>query len=448
MTGIGEGDALRRTRIPCTALPNVPKDRSIDATPSPPPRAIAILPMLAVVGLVAMSAQLHRNAHVVVAPDITRQLAISPEALGGLSGALFVMSALFQIPGGVIIDRYGPRKSIPVMLLISMIGALIFALAPDVTWLTVGRAFVGVGMAVTLMAAVIAATRWFDAARFGMVTGILLGVSQLGNLLATAPMGALAEWVGWRGAFLVLAALTGVLTVAAYMTIRDAPPDHPVHFRKRETFTQAWQGVLEVMRIRAIYPVLAMAFSSYASVACVIGLWGGPFLADVYGMDTLERGVVLAVIAIGLWLGNTLFGWLDHRTGNPRRLVTGGAIGTIAIFAALALVRSAPLPIVLVLFGLFGLVGSFTSMIITHGRTFYPDRIVGRGMTVVNQAVLIGVAVLQWATGLVVGAFGKPNGVTPPEAYQTVFGVLALILAIALAIYRRSPVRGTSQSTV
>ncbi|MFM9888428.1 MAG: MFS transporter, partial [Burkholderiales bacterium] len=378
--------------------------------------------MLAVVGLVAMSAQLHRNAHVVVAPDITLQLSISPEALGGLSGALFVMSAIFQIPGGVIIDRYGPRKSIPVMLLISMIGALIFALAPDVSWLIIGRAFVGVGMAVTLMAAVIAATRWFDAARFGIVTGMLLGVSQLGNLLATAPMGALAEWVGWRGAFFVLAALTGALTVAAYVTIRDAPPEHPVHFRQRETLGQAWQGVLEVMRIRAIYPVLAMSFSAYAAVACVIGLWGGPFLADVYGMDTVDRGAVLAVIAIGLWIGNSIFGWLDHRTGNPRRLVTGGAIGTIAIFAALALARSAPLPVVLVLFALFGLVGSFTSMIISHGRTFYPDRIVGRGMTVVNQAVLLGVAVLQWATGLVVGAFGKPNGVTPPEAYQTVFG--------------------------
>lgn len=404
--------------------------------------------MLAVVGLVAMSAQFHRNAHVVVAPDITQQLAISPEALGGLSGALFVMSAICQIPGGVAIDRYGPRKSIPVMLLISMIGALVFALAPDVTWLTVGRALVGVGMAVTLMAAVIAATRWFDAARFGMVTGILLGVSQLGNLLATAPMGALAEWVGWRGAFLVLTALTGALTIAAFMAIRDAPPDHPVHHRKPETFTQTWQGVVEVMRIRAIYPVLAMAFSSYAAIACVIGLWGGPFLADVYGLNTLERGYMLAVLAIGLWIGNTIFGWLDHRTGDPRRLVTCGAVGCIVLFSALALIRAAPLPLVLVLFALFGLVGSYTSMIISHGRTFYPDRIVGRGMTVVNQAVLLGVAILHWATGLVVGGFGKPNGVTPPEAYQTVFGLLALILVVALAIYRRSPARGSGQATV
>ena len=358
------------------------------------------------------------------------------------------MSAIFQIPGGVVIDRYGPRKSIPVMLLISVIGALIFAMAPDVTWLTIGRAFVGVGMAVTLMAAIIAATRWFDAARFGLVTGVLMGVSQLGNLLATAPMGALAEWVGWRGAFLVLAALTAALAIAAFMTIRDAPPDHPVHDRQPETVAQAWRGVVEVMRIRAIYPILAMAFSSYAAIACVIGLWGGPYLADVYGLDTLERGYTLGVVAIGLWIGNTIFGWLDHRTGDPRRLVIVGSVGCIALFSALALIRAAPLPLVLALFALFGLVGSYTSMIISHGRTFYPDRLVGRGMTVVNQAVLLGVAILHWATGLVVGAFGKPDGVTPPAAYQAIFGMLAIVLVVALAIYRRSPVRGSAQASV
>lgn len=397
--------------------------------------------MFAVVASIAMLVQFARNSHVVVAPDITRDLGVSPAALGGLSGALFLISAIAQIPGGVLIDRYGPRKTIPAMLLVAFIGAVVFAMAHSVAWLTFGRVLVGLGTAVVLMASIIACARWFDLRNFATVTGTLLGMSQFGNLLATAPMAALAAWIGWRGAFLVLSAFTLGIALLAALLLRDAPPGHAYHSRPTETMRQALAGVGEVLRIRALYPVIWMSFLAYATIACVLGLWGGPYLFDVFGLDTVERGKLLSVLAIGLVVGNTSFGWLNRVVGSPKRLVIGGALATIGVFAALAAMARPSLAIVVSLLAVLGVVGSFTAMIIAHGRTFYPDRLIGRGLTVVNTAVLVGVALWHWLTGLLVGSFGKIAGHTPPEAYRTMFGVLAVVLLFGLAIYVRSAER-------
>lgn len=177
------------------------------------------------------------------------------------------------------------------------------------------------------------------------------------------------------------------------------------------------------------------------TIACVLGLWGGPYLFDVFGLDTVERGKLLSVLAIGLIVGNTSYGWFNRVVGSPKRLVIGGALATIGVFVALAAMPRPSLAIVMTVLALLGIVGSFTAMIIAHGRTFYPDRLIGRGLTVVNTDVLIGVALWHWLTGLLVGSFGKVAGRTPPEAYRTMFGVLAVVLVFGLAIYVRSAER-------
>lgn len=399
-------------------------------------------PMFAVLACITMLVQFCRNSHVVVAPNITLELGISPEALGGLSGALFIASALTQIPGGVLIDRYGPRRTITAMLVTTVLGVALFAAADTVAWLSFARVLVGLGTAVVLMAAIIACARWFDARHFATVTGTLLGLSQFGNLLATAPMAMTAEAFGWRGAFAGLAVVTVLITVLSWWLLRDAPPGHAYHSRPNETMREALVGVVDVMQIRGIYPIVVMAFVSYATVGSVIGLWGGPYLHDVYGLDTGARGRILAAMAFGLFIGNITYGWLNQLVRSPKRLVVGGSLATIATYAVFAMIGQPPVFVVVSLFGLLGLVGSFTAMLIAHGRTFYPDRLVGRGMTVVNTAVLVGLALMQWVTGAVVGAFGKVGGHTPPEAYRTMFGMLAVALAIGLAIYAHAEEHG------
>lgn len=392
-------------------------------------------PTLGLLAGITMLVQFSRNSHVVVAPDISASLAVSPAALGGLSGALFAASALTQVPGGVLIDRYGTRATITGMLALMAVGTFVFAFASNVSWLTAGRVLIGLGTAVVLMASIIAAAQWFDRQHFAAVTGTLLGLSNLGNVVATAPMAAAAEAMGWRGAFIAVACVATTFALAAWWMLRDRDAHRA---GAGESLREACYGVIEVARIPGLLPIAVIALVGYATVGCVIGRWGGPYLADVYGLDTTARGRMLIALAFGLFAGNTAYGWANRYVQSPKRLVLWGGFATVAIYVTLAAVRDLPLVAVVILFGALGVLGSFMTMIIVHGRLFFPDRLVGRGMTLQNAIVLVGLALMQWSSGLVVGAFDRIDGHSPPEAYRAMYALLAVVLAAGLLVYLRA----------
>lgn len=391
--------------------------------------------MIGILALVVMAMQFLRSSHVVVAPIFTRELAISPEVLGGLSGVMLFASALIQIPGGVLMDRFGPRRAMAGLLVFAVAGAALFAMATNATGLVTARVLLGIGTALLFMAVAAVLSRWYSPQRFPAMLGLVGGLGQIGNLLATAPMGAMAEWLGWRGAFVAIAVLIAVTTLLVYLCVRDAPPDSIYHQRRQETLRETLDGVLEVIRTPQLYRLLAMSGMAWATISAIIGLWGGPYLADVHGFDTIARGNVMAAMATGCIFGSMMFGWASSRVHSPKPVIVFGVVSNIFIFATLALVPAPTPSFVAAMLGALGFFGSYTSMLIAHGRRFYPERLTGRGLTVVNTAVLLGAATMQWVTGLIVGAFDQVDGHAPPEAYRTVFGVLALALVISLSIY-------------
>lgn len=403
-------------------------------TETPLHRATPIL-MLGALVLVGVAMQFLRSSHVVVAPIFTRELAISPEVLGGLSGVMLFASALIQIPGGVMMDRFGARRAMAVLLLFAIAGAVLFGLARNAIDLVSARVLLGIGTALLFMAVAAVLSRWYSPMHFPAMLGVVGGLGQIGNLLATTPMAALAEAVGWRSAFFTVAVCVAAIALLVYLIVRDAPPSSTYHQRAPEMFRETWRGVVEVMRIPQLYRLLPMSGVAWATISCILGLWGGPYLADVHGFDTIARGNVMAAMAIGCIFGPMVFGWASSRVPTPKPVIVFGVVSNILIFAILALVPAPTPAFVAVMLGALGLFGSYTSMLIAHGRRFYPERLIGRGLTVVNTAVLFGAASMQWVTGLIVGAFEQVDGRAPPEAYRTVFGVLALSLLVSLIIY-------------
>jgi len=246
--------------------------------------------LIALAVIVGMTAQFFRNAHVVVAPDIMRELNASAASLAALTSAMFFAAAFTQVPGGILLDRFGTRIMIPLMLVLSGIGAGLFGAAQSVGELIFARAFMGVGGTVLVMAAIVLCARWFDARHFSSLAGGIMATSQLGNLGATVPMALIASWFGWRGAYTTLLAFTLILAAIVYAVARDAPPGHEYHARLRETPAQGAAGVIEVLRILGIWRLMVMAWFAWPTSSCIVGLWAGPYLSDVYGLGTLGRG--------------------------------------------------------------------------------------------------------------------------------------------------------------
>jgi MFS family permease len=372
------------------------------------------------------------------------QLGLSPDTFGFVASGIFVGVAAGQIPIGILLDRFGARRILPIMLAFAVVGTLWFAASTAVWQLFLSRFIVGIGIASTLMGALVVAARWFPPDRFAMVSSVVFAVAGgLGNGLGATPMAAAAEWIGWRWAFVGVAGVTALSALLIAMIARDAPPGHPFWIRKPESAAASLAGVLEVARLPGMWRILIMAMVGYPTLITVLGAWGGPYLADVFGLDAIARGNMLALVAGGNVIGFAIFGpldrWLDTRKGV---VMIGTCMGTL-IAGALAVWPHPPLVAAVTLLVLFGATAAFSITNIAMGRSLVPERLMGRGVTMVNFATFVGNALLQIVAGHLIGFFVS-TGPAPETAYRFLFAVLAAVYIVAMLIYLPLPDRKPS----
>lgn len=399
-----------------------------------PPPSVAVPLLGSLCGAMIMS-QFFRSTIAVIAPDLVREMPMSAETLGLVSGAFFVAMACMQLPVGVLLDRFGSRWVVPALLAVAVAGAVVFALGATPGWLIFGQVLVGIGCSGVFMGGLAAISRWFPADRFTTIAGVVISVSIAGTLLSATPLAAAAEAVGWRGAFLASAGITAVLALVVFLAVRDAPRDHPFHADRRESLAAALAGAGQVLRDRRVHRIAALALTGYSATMTVRGLWGGPYLTHVYGLDAIARGNVLLLVSVGFLVGSLCYGPLERLFNSRKRVVLGGGACSVTLLAALSLLPAPPLALVVALLIAHGAVAVFYILLLAHTRYLFPDRLVGRALTTLNFATFVGVALLQAASGVFVGLFPEVAGAAPPEAYRTVFGFLAIVQAAGLAIY-------------
>jgi sugar phosphate permease len=385
-----------------------------------------------------VASQFFRVSNAVIAPELMRTLAISQESLGVITGAFFLAFAAAQLPAGVLLDRFGPRRTMSALLVLAIAGSVTFALAEGAAGLVAGRVLMGVGCATGLMGSMVAISRWFPAARFAQLSALLFTLGGAGVLLATTPLAAIASSIGWRGAFWIMAAATGVLALLLFLVVRDAPPGHATEARRPESGAQIWQGLRAVLANRQLRYICAIQFVTYASVLAVVGLWAGPYYNDVHGVTGVARGNLLLVLNVATLAGVMAFSVVERWVNSRKWTIAGGAVLSILLLAVLAIVPGIGLVPATVLMVLFSLASAYVMLIHAHARAVLPDHLVGRGLTLQNLAAFLGVFVIQAASGFIVGRFAEAGGAAPEAAYRAVFGFLAAAIATALAIYLRT----------
>jgi predicted MFS family arabinose efflux permease len=388
-----------------------------------------------VVALAAMTglSQFHRASLGVIAPDLTADLALTPAVLGAANGMFFAALLLAQIPVGIALDRAGPRRTVAALTGIAVAGAAFQAFATDGTTLLAARFLIGLGSGASFMAAVVLCARWHSGAAMTVALSRVFALSQMGILLAGAPLAAASGLLGWRGALGASAVLTAACGLLWWRLVRDDPPDRPPVFREPETLKEALLGQFSIWRLPGLARVLSMHLVGYAAAATVLGLWAGPYLADVHGLDATGRGWSLAAMGVAMPVGLLLIGPLERRIGGRRGIVTVAAALAAGTLFALALWPGAPLGAALVLLVLLVLFSAFPILVVAEGRSLFPDHLVGRGATTVNLAQVLGSALLPMAVGAAVGMFPEIGGVRPEVAYRAGFGLLGVALAGGIA---------------
>jgi predicted MFS family arabinose efflux permease len=410
--------------------------QSTERPPFPHRRGLIIVTTLATA---YVASHFFRASNVTIGLDLMRDLSIGAEALGGLTGAFFFGFAAMQIPCGFFFDRYGPRRTVVGMLILATIGGIIFTLAPTWPILLVGRVLMGAGFGVMLIGSMVVISRWFPPDRFSTLTAMVLSIGLLGNLAATTPLAWASQAAGWRIVFGAVVVFTALATIAVWWVVRDAPPGHPFLARAPESPRQMLQGLMEVLRNPRLKPILVLNFCNYACTFTVQGLWGGPFLREVHGLSPIGAGNVLLAAVLAYQVGMLTFGPLDRMLDTRKWIAIGGSLVIIFLLGTLGLASQPPAWVPVGAIIGIGFFSASSTMVMSHARGIFPDRLIGRGIATVNTSVMLGVACMQTVSGAIVGAFEVlPDGARTEGAYRALFGGLAVVLIFAVAIYSRS----------
>ena len=396
------------------------------------------LVIVATLATAYVASHFFRAANVTIGLDLMRDLQIGPEALGALTGAFFFGFSAMQIPCGFFLDHFGPRRTICAMLLVAVAGATVFTLAPNWLALLGGRALMGAGFGVMLIGSMVVISRWFAPDRFSTMAAMVLSIGLLGNLAATTPLAWGTEQIGWRGVFGLMVGFSALAAITVWLVVRDAPPGHPFLARKSETPGEMLRGLMEVLRNPSLPFILTLNFCNYACTFTVQGLWGGPFLREVHGLSRIESGNVLLTAVIAYQVGMLTFGPLDRLLDTRKWIAIFGTTTIALILGTLALVSHAPAWLAIAAIVGIGFLSASSTMIMTHGRGTFPDRLIGRGIATMNTCVMLGVACMQTLSGIILGAFEPmADGARSELAYRSLFGFMCAVLLVAVSIYSR-----------
>ena len=229
--------------------------------------------------------QFLRTSVGVLSPNLMHDFNINPNNMGLLGGVFFLSFAIFQIPAGILIDKYGPRKVMSSVIIFAVLGSIIFALSNSFYILLIGRVLMGLGCSICLMGSLVLITRWTDSDQFSKLAGIILAVGGIGGVLATTPLSYFSELFGWRLSFWLAAAVTFCVMILYYFILEDRKNDLILN-RSNETISL--KNLLFILKERNFKFMIPMSLMSYSSLVVILGLWGAPYLKDIHGLDTVE----------------------------------------------------------------------------------------------------------------------------------------------------------------
>ena len=380
-----------------------------------------------------------RNVNAVLASNLVGSLALTPGQLGLLTSAFFFAFALVQLPVGIALDRYGPRKVQLALMLVAALGALLFARGATFGQLVLARAIIGCGLGGCFMSAVKAISTWISPGRLPSVQGYLIAVGGLGAASSTMPVRLVLQHMDWRGLFLLLALCTACSGLLIWLVAPRAGASAGVPGAVAPTV----RSVLDVYRAPAFRTTISLVLVPHAVFFGIQGLWIGRWLADVarfpddavaYLLYMGMASVIFGAIAVGM-----ITEWAARRGIAALDVAAIGVLLFVLVQVAMVCNWRPSMQLLSVLFVLVGTITGIEYAIVAQSL---PREQTGRAATCLNLLIFIGAFFVQAGFGLIVGLW-QPDAAhhAPAVAYRVAFGVLVALQLPGLGGYLRNFLR-------
>ena len=374
--------------------------------------------------------QFYRACLAVLTPVLETEIGASATDLSFASGLWFLTFAVMQFPVGWSLDKYGPRLTASVMLMIGGGGgAAIFAVATSPLHVQIAMAFIGIGCAPVLMASYFIFARAFPAAMFATLGGTLIGIGTMGNLASAAPLAMAASAFGWRESLWALTLITAIIAASIWFFVKD--PEAPKS-NGDDNAQNGADGFITIFKIPALWLIAPLLFFSYASAAGLRGLWAGPYMQQIFQLDSSGIGLVTLAMGAGMSVGSFLYGPLDRIFKTRKWVIIVGNAGTFLSLIGLSFWPNLGVATATILLSLVGVFGMSYPLMMAHGRSFIPQHLTGRGVSMLNLCSIAGVGSMQ-ALSSIAYRWGAEQNIE--TGYQTLFLFFALPLFLSLLIY-------------
>jgi predicted MFS family arabinose efflux permease len=371
----------------------------------------------------------YRAVNAVLGPSLVAEFGISAAELGLLTGMYFFSVGLFQIPLGVLLDRFGPRRVNGTLLLIAAAGAVYFASAHSFGELVLGRALIGLGVSACLMATLQAFVLWFRPERMSTMIALAYSMGGLGALSASAPLELALRQFSWRDIFALLAFITLGLSVLFALWV----PEHR-SASKPAALREQLAGLGRIARDGAFWRVALAIGSNQCAVVSLFTLWITAWLRDVAGFDRAAAAQALAVVCVALMAGYFFFGRIaDALARRGRSQVPLFAAGVAASLVCLGLIAIGITTGAVLLWAAFVFCGASATLAHSIAIRRYPLDMAGRINTALNTFTFVGIFLGQWGTGVILNLWPATAAGYDPRGYFYALGALWVVQLLGLS---------------
>ena len=377
----------------------------------------------------------------VMSNELMRDFAVTSQTLGILSGIYFYSYAAMQLPGGLLLDYFGPHRLLTIATIVCSVSTIAFGMTDNFFMACVARLMIGFGSAFAAIGTMKLGANWFPASRFALLTGLMVTIGMMGAIGGEAPLALLIDDFGWRNSMIIMGVIGLILSALIMLMTRDAPKNNKPndHHHSPEDEEQLWPSLCALIRNKQLWLVAFYGGLMYMATPVFCGLWGVPFLMNKMMITKATAANYISLVFIGWAIASPLWGIFSNRIGLRKPPMYIGCIGalicsTLFIFAPMP--SSVLVELLLFAFGIFsaGFLPAFSV-----AKELCNRKYVATGLSFMNMMNMVGIALAQPLIGYILDKMwgGEMLGTVrlyPLAAYHTALGILPLGMLIALLI--------------
>ncbi len=273
---------------------------------------------------------LQRVAPSVMTEELMRDFSVGGAALGSLTAFYFYAYAGMQLPIGVLIDRFGPRRPMAAAMALCTLASLLFVFSDSILVASLARGLIGGAVAFCYVGTMTIAAHWFPARHFPLMVGLLMATGMLGAVSGQAPLRLMVDAVGWRDTVLTVGLAAAALALGLFLVLRDRP-------ERRKTDGRVFAGIGHVLKRRDTWACAILGTTMAAPMLAFAGLWAVPWLVQVHGYARPEAAASASLVFIGWGVSGPVYGWLSGRFGRRKPLLYAGIALSVGGLAGLML---------------------------------------------------------------------------------------------------------------